>query len=451
MRFFLPLFILFICLFNNNYAQESTPNEAIYRRSSLCVILMDEAKTPKRDTIKAAFLSAPIPEKYNDHNIRIRLFSPDTMQVTSQDYQDFQTAIQKATEGTTEQNPQPKKKGGFGKAFSSFAKSVASPTPAKKQKTDEYAVLANKFLIENQVAKQIFDKWFRDSLGNFSMQLIQERGRYDASVMDVQTARNSKRGKGLLEDAGEELINNTFVVVTRFNYLSKDELCAEIDAAAQLIAAQFNNQYAALGAKAGVLALKASLGAGYYVKTSSFLFQLNWNPEIAQTFYEELWDNPEAYENADIFGLKYIGKETAWANVKASIFTQKTEDELIRIATINATDAVLAKLEKKYEVFHIKTPLFTVEPEITAQIGLKEGLEGGDKFEVLEQTVDPETNRTYYKRKGTLKVSKGHIWDNRYMADAERELTGKTQDFKATLFEGSNKGLYPGMFIRQIK
>lgn len=443
------------------HAQEADKNPAVYRRSSLCLILMDESKMPKRDVIKKAFISAPMPEKYNDHNLSVRFFSPDTITLTDADRTAFlasQLAGVKAEEkakngGGEEATAEPKKKGGFGKALGSISKSVASDASAgliDTTKKSDYAVKANKFLHDSFVPKQMFDKWFMDKDGKFSMELIKERGMYDASAMDVETAKSSKRGMGLLADAGEQLINSTFVVVTRYRYMSKDELCGEIDAAAQLIAKQFGGA-AAMGAKAGVMALKASLGAGYYVRTTSFLFQLDWNEEISQTFYENLWNNPEAYAQANIFSVKFIGEESAWANVKASIFTNKTEEELIEGATINAMDAVLAKLQKKYEVFRTKTPLYTVEPTITAQIGMKEGLEAGDKFEILEQIVDPETNKTSFKRKGTLKVSKDQIWDNRHMADEERAVTGEVQDFKATRFEGSEKGLYQGLLLRQIK
>lgn len=40
----------------------------------------------------------------------------------------------------------------------------------------------------------------------------------------------------MLEDIGEDLIGNTFVLVSRYRYMSKDELAAEIDAIAQAAA-----------------------------------------------------------------------------------------------------------------------------------------------------------------------------------------------------------------------
>ena len=155
-----------------------------------------------------------------------------------------------------------------------------------------------------------------------------------------------------------------------------------------------------------------------------------------------------AFENTDLFKLELVGFDKAWADLQSTIFTQKSEDELIRIATVKAIDAVIAKLQKQHDVFKTKTPLYSVDP-LSAKIGLKEGLEKGDKYEVLEQYIDEE-GRTRYDIKGVIRVDK-EIWDNRYMAAEEREAEGKTDEgIDATLFKGGGK-FYPGLLIRQIK
>lgn len=464
-----PLIALMCCLSGFSQKEDANAQKGMdYKRSSLCLIMIDEEKMPKRDTIKEAFLTAPMPEKYNDHNVATRMFSAETMQLTQEDRNKFQEAVlagllgeQQAKEIFSEEaskgSAAPKKKGGFGKFVGGMGKSMASDLSGgmvDTTKKSDIAVLSYKFLTQEKIAKQLFQKWFKAENGRDTMALVQERGLYDASALDIEKARSSTRGMGILADAGEELIKNTFVVVTRYRYLSKDQLCEEIDAVAQEIAKQIGG-YASLGAKAATMGVKASLGAGYYVRTTSYLFQMNWNDSIANIFYGQMWNNPEAWEQSDIFKLKYIGQESAWANVKAGIFTKKSEPELIRIATINAMDAVLAKLEKKYEVFKTKTPMIVTDNGndqiITAKIGMKEGIDAGDKFEVLEKVVDPETERTIYKKKGVVKVSKDQVWDNRFMADEERALNGTTQDFQETRFEGGKAKYYTGMLLRQIK
>ncbi len=407
---------------------------------------------PNRELIRKAFLDAPVPDKYNDHNISERVFDLATLQLTDAD----KAAYLQATAPDTVAGKVAKKKGGFGKimkgvagAAMSIAAGTESSTTIDTGDRETYAMIAYKHLLEKAVAKQLFDKWFINHQGDFTMDLVKERGLYDATVMDVQTAKSSVRGMGMLEDAGEELVNNTFVVVSRYRYMSKEELVAELEATAKAVGSLFGD-YGDIAASAGSVA-RLSLGDGYYVRTTSFLFQLRWNNNISNTFYADLWNNPEKYHASDIFSLKYVGEERAWANTKAGIFSSKTEEELMHIATVNATDAVLAKLEKKYDVFKTKTPLLSVEP-LTASIGLKEGVEPGDKYEVLEKIVNAETGKTEYKRKATVTVTKDkdQIWDNRYMASEEQALAGDVQSITATRFEGP-KDLYPGMLLRQIK
>ena len=284
------------------------------------------------------------------------------------------------------------------------------------------------------------------------MNLVAERGMYNASEMDVNIARSSKRGMALLADAGEELINNTFVIVNDFDYISKEEVANKAKAGlallkdvAELADVDMNTETAD--------ALLTTFGKGYVIRTFSYLYQLDWNDSVAAVFYEEYWmdknsidkNRKAAFDKSDIFKLKFVGYEIAWADLQSTVYTKKSEEELISTATIRAIDAVIAKLQRKYEVFRTKTPLYSVDP-IAAKIGLKEGIEKGDRFEVLEQLMDKE-GRTHYRRKGVVKVDKNHIWDNRFAADENPDNKQSQLDF--TVFKGSGK-FYKGMLIRQI-
>lgn len=452
-KFFQTLAVIALCMLPTLVSGQKKDVDENYRRSSICMILVDEDKLPQREIIKDTYLESPVPDKFNDHNIGLRFFNPAYITITTEDEEAYLEAAQAALDAQAGEGKKAKKArtgpgfGGVMKGLASVGMKMATGSDASAMFDDinikEYAIKSLKFLKEEQAAKQLFDKWFINDNGDFSMDLVGERGIEGASMMDIQTALNSVRGTAMLADAGEELIKNTFVVVTRFRYIDKNELAKELDSAAS------GSQS---GASSDATVLRGIIGDGYYVRAHAFLFQLQWNDDIANTFYTELWDNPYAYNSADIFNMTYVGQETAFANVKQSIFSKSRPlEELVQVATINASDAVLAKLQKKYDIFKTKTPLLTVDPQITAAIGMKEGVEEGDKFEVLERSIDEETGKTVYKRKGTLTVAKGGVWDNRYMADV---LTGESQEdgaLQATVFEGSAGGLYPGMLIRQIK
>lgn len=373
-----------------------------YRRSSLYTLMVYDPSIPYADVIKNSFEKGPIPEKFNDHTLGNRII------------------------------------------------------PATDAK-DESANIGS-FLQSNKIAKEIVAKWFnRSAQGGFNMELIKQRGSYDASVLDITTAKASKRGLDMLADAGEELIKNTFILVNDFNYVSKEEVAKK--ASSWLSTLGTIGDYAGI-ANASTYTAAASVGVtvagkGYVVKTTAHLFRLNWNQEVAATFYNDYWTedgsiSPEkvkAFDESTIFRLTYIGSDVSWADVQSSIFTSKSEEQLIEKSTVKAVDAVIVKLQKNHDEFKTKTPLYTGEP-ITAKIGLKEGLTNKSVFEVLEQRID-ENGKTEYVVVGTIKVdSKMPIWDNRYGADEENpnQTTDRTY-FK----KSSGKEFFPGMLIVQKK
>ncbi len=280
---------------------------------------------------------------------------------------------------------------------------------------------------------------------------------YDASALDLHIAGETERGTAMLADAGEELIGKTFVIVNDYKYTNKEEVAAKASKGLGFA----KNLAAAAGYDISTVTDIASAGAtiagkGYVVKTTSYLYQLVWDEEAAATFYYSYWTDEnnydpakvEAFNNSSNFKLKLVGYQSAYADVQSSIFSDKNNDDLIKMATVKATDKAIAKLAVKYEEFRTKTPLFSAEP-IAAKIGSKEGLEKGDKFEVLEQ-VTTEEGKTEYNRKGIIKVDE--VWDNSLSAEEMEELKrqGKLSGNQYTTFQGGGN-YYPGMLIKQIK
>ncbi len=402
------LFILtlFLCLSFNAFSQKE-PDLNNYKRSSLYTFMVSDLQQEHSQTIQDAFVNYPIPDKFNNHNCELRTL--------------------------------PK---------------LVDESLSKKEINDLQKDSIGQFLSKNDIAKAMVAKWFnRSASGGFNMDLIAERGSYSASDIDIKIAKQSERGLAMVADAGEELLKNTFVVVNNFKYTNKEEVAKK---ASGLLSAVSS---AASSAGAGGVSLVADatslgvgvVGKGYVIKTDAHLYKLVWDEETAAIFYNDYWTedgalDPEkvaAFENSHIFKLEYVGTETAWADLQSTAFTKKSNDELITIATKNAGDAVIAKLQRAYEVFRTKTPLLSGDP-LSAKIGMKEGLEKGDKYEVLEQIINKE-GKTEYKKIGVIKVEKNMIWDNRYMANEEN-----TSELEYTTFSGSNNKYYAGMLIRQI-
>jgi hypothetical protein len=338
-------------------------------------------------------------------------------------------------------------------------------------KIENKLVPIERFLYKSQLAKRMVSKWFnRDkNTGAFSMELVAERGNYNASLLDVALARSSVRGIAMLSDAGEELIGNTFLLVNEISYIDKESnaiAAAAIFGTIAAVAGSVSN--ASGGNKTGAVAdltkSIADLGsnvsdlvAGFSVKVTSYLYQLEWNDSIANVFYTNYYydkDNIDAtkksaYENdTELFKLKFVGQQAVKSD-KTSLRGVHTNGDLISKTMQRAIDKSIVELQRENEVFRVKVPLIEIaEDGIHVQIGLKEGVSEKSRFEVLEQVVD-DNGRTKYKRVGIIKPAKGKIWDNRYMAVEEEAVNA---NLNYTTFEVvSGSGFYPGMLVREIK
>jgi len=361
-----------------------------FKRSSLLTLMIESPKKEKIKSIKNTFIKTKISKKFNEHSIGISFLA------VNEEAKDQSNTIEKK-------------------------------------------------LKEADIAKKLVAKWFnRTQKGTFDVELIKKRGLYNASSFDVQIAKNTLRGNAMLEDAGEHLIANTFVVVNDYKYTNKEEVVSKTKNILNDISLLIGNK-----SSSNVVMAADAFGKGYVIKTTSYLYRLVWNQETSATFYETFWTTKKSYDKAkikafdqtDIFRLEYIGRQDSWADVQSTKYTSKSDEELIVRATIKATDAAISKLERKFEVFRTKTPLISVDP-IAAEIGLKEGLAKGDKFEVLEQIL-LENGTIEYKKVTEITIDHNQIWDNSYLPEEIPD-----SDVEYTVFKGSSKKLYPGMLIR---
>lgn len=410
------LFVLIlICFCVGNMTAQTTDlkklSDVKYRRSSLHTILLESEKFPFKDTVIKAYYNAPFPDKYNNHTIGEKSFDPSVYGTVSGDSANYKETI-------------------------------------------------DNYFKQKKIANQLVAKWFnRQEDGSFNMDLIGERGEYNASEMEANIAQSSARGVSALADAGEELINNTFVVVSRLNFVNNEIPAAIARDIAKSAANNISNSMVREIALAAADLAYEKGKEGFSVWTTAYLYRLTWNDSIAAVFYNDMWMDKsnidparkELFDNSDLFSLEFVGDEKATSLVTFSLKEKRTEEKIVEISTIRNIDAVYAKLQKKYDVFKTKTPLYSGYP-ITAKIGLKEGVEKGDKYEVLEQVVDTE-GRTKYVRKGVVEVDKSQIWDNRF-SPVDEQPQGEvaetdTAKIDRTLFKGA-KNYYSGMLIRQI-
>lgn len=411
-------------------AQKKVDADVIpYRRSSLHTIMIetdavftDEADVLLNEMVMSSYKIAPFPSKYNDHRLPITNFR--ALDFMSKE------AIKEAKKENKSKEKGNKQRG----------------------KDVKFLIAIDKFIDEGDVARQMVGKWFnRQEDGAFDMSVIHDRGSYDATQMEAQIASGSIRGLASLKDAGEELIKNTFVVINKMSFVKNEPIALIIKETAYAVASGLPDM-ARMITEAAANATYLATKDGYSVWTVSFLYQLEWNDDIANEFYMNMWmdkssideERKNLFETSDIFKLNYLGYEKAKSLVLIGV--GKETHEIIQVATIRNVDKVYTKLQKSHEVFKTKTPVYSVDP-IVAKIGMKEGISGGDKFDVLEMVYNQKTGLTEYKVVTTIKADKKFIWDNRYnMEGAESSDKSK---LNGTQFKG--KKVMAGMLLRQVK
>lgn len=394
-----------LLLFSQLISAQRTIEEIDYRRSSIYSILINNTDQRLATNVADVFIEMPLPDKYNNHDLSVKILTTDKR------------------------------------------------TPAKEKGQD--------FLNKNHVASHLVARWFnRNPLtGECDMSLVQQRGLYNASEFDRIMAAQSTRGNALLADAGEELLANTFVIVNDIRYIDKEKAGKIVSGifsalgtiAGTLLGGSLGRSVQDLGDQLGDLMETLK---GFKVKVNTHLYRLVWNEEVAATFYETMYtEEPNeikrlAFENnRDLFKLEYVGSQLSSGSETSFIGVNlDTPDAMIRKACVRAIDENVANLSKNFETFKVKIRLSSAEP-IQAPIGKKEEITEKSKFEVLETIM--QDNRTTYRRVAIIQPMKGMIWDNRYMAEEER---AEGAQLKYTTFKKISGGeILPGMLIREIK
>ena len=377
-----------------------------YMRGSLCIMMVEHPTLEFNDQIEKVFEKVPIPNRFNSHELGVRVLS----------------------------------------------------FPNNDDQLANLKIFSN----ENQLAKRIVAKWFgrNKNTGAFNIDLLKERGHYSATKIDVKGAMAQQRGMAVLEDLGENLIGHTYWVVNDIQYVNQGNFFKSVKDVANITKEVAGNKTTSLEETLGIDFEDSAVGLldkvkGFRVKITSHLFRLKWDEQTSNTFYSEYYtENPEEDANKvngfkgdkDLFKMEYVGSVTSTSS-KTSVSGVTTNEQMIRKVCTRALDKNIADLQHEFAEFRIKAPLISVEP-LKAYVGMKEDINEKSRYEVLEAVPD-ERGVTTYKRVGLIKPIKGKIWDNRFMADEEKTTEAALD---GTYFEIiSGKDFYPGMLIRETK
>ena len=412
-----------------------------YMRSSLSTLMIYHQEDTFASDVRTAFVAMPCPDKYDDHTLVSggkRLVYIDDNDITGA-----------------------KRKGRKGLIKADYGKNLN----AKEIDANGRALEA--YLNANNVAPMLIMKWFNFSEERpyFDVELIKQRGNYNATAFDVELASQTARGLVLLEDAGEQLVGNTYMLINDMTYVTAEQKAEKAKLALNILGAIFDGvaggmtgQYSNTGrqmAEAG--GQIADSYTGFKVKTHSYLFRLDWNDSIASVFYSQYWMDQNtgfdqakfnAFVNDPMWRVRYVAHEYEYDS-KSALKGKYDRREFLRTITTRSIDKNIAALQLQYEDFKVKTPVFDIVDDgagtrLAAKIGLKEGITENSSFQVI-QPIQDENGRTRYKYIATVRPVRGMIWDNRYNA-AEEQAEGARLNY-TTLRKVAGGSILPGMLI----
>ena len=320
------------------------------------------------------------------------------------------------------------------------------PSPVKKEETansfysnqqtpDNVSNKLKDALATNHSANAVIAKWFsRKEDGSFGVELLQQRGLYNATDADVVAANASKLGIAKLMDAGEQLLNNSYIIVFNVSDL--------IDMEEAYNRLQKNS-------KTPVSRIKN----GFKATISAYVYKIDFNDTINAIFWTDLWANagdPDLAQRKakfDTYSFPVTYYTRTSTQVEASQFNpgqtlapkvQATADQMMLKLLQNGIGNNLASIENNVEAFRVKASIFKTHP-IIAKIGKKEGLKTDQRYFVYEMEQDNNGKITAQK-KGVIRATK-HITDNRSVS------IGKTGTSR--FYQVAGRRLDEGMLLQQ--
>lgn len=302
------------------------------------------------------------------------------------------------------------------------------------------------WLESNKIPNNIIAKWFsRSDDGKFDMSVIHDRGLYNATDADVVAASASKRGLSKLQDAGEKLISQTYVMVLAFGKIkTMDEIYDEQDAARRKAAKASGKEFKPV----------SRLKNGYKGEVAGFLFRLADVPDAMNNFYSNMWifddDSPTTIEakrqmfDTTTFKLSFVTSVVSNCEAtQSNIGTQMTKAQLFDVLMYNSVRGLVNGFEGKVEEWKVRTALYSTFP-LRAKIGTKENLSVEDRYFVYEFRMN-KNNEVRAERRGVVRAKK--VVNNSHVAEGSGSdnLRNTTSKF----YQIAGHKLEPGMFLEQ--
>lgn len=301
------------------------------------------------------------------------------------------------------------------------------------------------YLNKYMVANKLVMKWFNyNKYGSINydidypenpdakinMQTVFDRGYYTVNAGDENIDMTAlKRDRDVhIKELSMKLLPFTFMTFTKFEFYENEPYARGVrDVAIGVAKTAYNRNIkngmnpktAQLRYNIAVIAANGVYNAtkdGYTLKSHTYLYKLVWNADIERYFNDEVLRNPSLLETSNRFKMEYVDCQSNASTVIIS--ATRTFEEIINLTMVRNLNKVFVELQNRNEVFRVWTPILDfhtlVSPNleaiitvngktITAEIGTKEGLRGGEIFSVFDE------DGNFY---GYAEAVKGKIWDN---------------------------------------
>lgn len=386
-----------------------------YVRSSLHLHLVDDFEFENGDKVLNSYNKFEFPQNYNDHTIDLNKIKLSDFDLT--DEEKAEAGVKNDVVGDLLKSSIQEATGGL----------------IKIQDNSFVKLQLEKYISSEKIAHRLVKKWWMiGDDGSFDRGLVTERSLQSKTMEMAAIASASGTGE---VDQFNKLINNTFVVFTRLYFVSNEIWAEIIRQQAYAVADGLGGGLPTELARKAADKLYQKQSEGYSVWTTAWLYQLEWDINVFDMFVTTITDGKidlEKFDSLD-FKLNFLGMDKATSLVSG--FSSKEENQSIfDLATVRNVDKVLVKLQREYDVFK---PIFPLRENFSVAAGVKEGIEGGETFEVLE------TKNGEYNRIGTMKVDKKKVWDNSW--------TGEEIEPGLTYFKKGNKKFVPGIHYVRLK
>lgn len=290
-----------------------------------------------------------------------------------------------------------------------------------------------RYLSGQRIANAMVAKWFsRRPDGTFSVELLKERGLYNATDNAALVAMASKRGTAGLMDLGMSLVDRSYLIVLDFPRLMTMAQMYDRDST-----------------PADHRILNGFIGT-----MNAYVLKLEFNEQEAATFFEKLWvsddipDKAERVRAFDDYNFKLKSVSVFTEEITATQLNpgqkfapkqQRTDAQLLRSMLEGGFSNIILRLESAREEFKVKAMIHDVKP-IAIKIGRKEGLRFDQRYFVYENRQERHGN-IYKKRMGVIRAMS--VSDNRVVA------TGETKPSYFYQVAGGRLDA-SGMFVEQM-